>query len=354
MLKLETKKLELGFYPYTYVRASVMKSLLFRKDEYQKMLKMGFNEIAKFLQESHYRNEINQLATEYSGSDLLELALNRNLAGSFKKLINISHPNLRILINEYIKRKDIDDIKTILRGKLTGTNEKQIRASITSAGTLSYDFLISLLKKESVDDILKNNRLVDFSLLKDGIKELNEKRNLVAIENTLDKYYYSRLMQFSRLLPKEGALFRSFLLKEVEVLNILTLFRLKKAGFGKTAAKNFIIPTGQPRDSLIKSLLDVDDLEELSRALEKTEYKDAILKGIEEFRKNNSLITLEASLYKHLLKQSILFMHQHPLSIDVILGYMFAKDIEVRNLKIIVKGKQLSLSEDFIESQLVF
>ena len=354
MLKLETKKLELGFYPYTYVRASVMKSLLFKKDDYQRMLKMGFNEIAKFLQESHYRNEINQLATEYSGSDLLELALNRNLADSFKKLISISHPNLRILINEYIKRKDIDDIKTILRGKLTGANEKQIKASITSAGTLSYDFLISLLKKESIEEILKNNRLVDFSLLKDGIKELNEKRNLVAVENALDKYYYSRLMQFSRLLPKEGALFRSFLLKEVEVLNILTLFRLKKAKFEKAAAKNFIISTGQPRDSLVKSLLDVDDLEELSRALEKTEYRDAISKGIEEFRKSNSLITLEASLYKHLLKQSILFMHQHPLTIDVILGYMFAKDIEVRNLKIIVKGKQLNLGEDFIESQLVF
>src|SRR3989344_5131367 len=309
MLKLETKKLELGFYPYTYVRTSVMRSLLFSKDDYQRMLKMGFNEIAKFLQESHYRNEINQLATEYSGSDLLELALNRNLAGSFKKLINISHPNLRILINEYIKRKDIDDIKTILRGKLTATNEKQIRASITSAGTLSYDFLISLLKKESPEEILKSNRLVDFSLLKDGIKELNEKRNLVAIENVLDKHYYITLMKFSAMLPKEGALFRNFLLKEVEVLNILTLFRLKKAKFEKSAAKNFIISTGQPKDSLIKGLLDVDDLEELSRALERTEYKEIVMKGIEEFKKNNSLITLEAELYKHLLRKSILFMH---------------------------------------------
>ena len=354
MLKLETKKLKLGFYPYTYVRASVMKSLLFKKDDYHRMFKMSFNEIAKFLQESHYKNEIDQLATEYSGADLLELALNRNLAGSFKKLIRISPENLRLLINEYIKRKDIDDIKTILRGKLTGTNEKEIKASITAAGTLSYDFLISLLKKESIEEILKNNRLVDFSLLKDSIKDLNEKRSLVAVENVLDKYYYSNLMQFSRMLPKEGALFRDFLLKEVEVLNILTLFRLKKAKFEKAIAKNFIISTGQPRDSLIKGLLDIDDLEELSRALEKTEYREIVLKGIEEFKKNNSLITLEASLYKHLLKQSILFMHQHPLTIDVILGYMFAKDIEVRNLKIIVKGKQLSLSESFIESQLVF
>ena len=79
-LLLKHKKLELGTYPYTYVRTAVMKSLLFKKDDYQKMLKMGFNEIAKLLQESHYKKEINELGTEYSGSDLLEIALNRNLS----------------------------------------------------------------------------------------------------------------------------------------------------------------------------------------------------------------------------------------------------------------------------------
>ena len=119
VLELKHKKLELGKYPYTYVRTAVMKSLLFKKDDYDKMLKMGFNEIAKLLQESHYKKEINELATEHSGADLLEMALNRNLSGSFKKLIRISTSELTLLIKEYAIRKDIEDINTILRGKLT-------------------------------------------------------------------------------------------------------------------------------------------------------------------------------------------------------------------------------------------
>ena len=90
MQKLEQpKQIKLGHYPYTYVRTAVMKSLLFRKDDYQKMLKMGFSEIAKSMQESNYKKEIDVLAGEYSGADLLELALNRNLASSFKKLMRI-------------------------------------------------------------------------------------------------------------------------------------------------------------------------------------------------------------------------------------------------------------------------
>ena len=360
MLKLEEPlagqgKIKLGFYPYTYVRTVVMRSLLFRKGDYHKMLKMGFDEIAKFLQDSHYKKEINELATQYSGADLLELALNRNLAGSFKKLMRISSYELGLLVKEYAKRKDIEDIKTILRGKLTNADEKIISSSITGAGTLSYEFLASLLKKGSIEEILRNNGIVDFYLLKNGLKELNEKKSLISIENAFDKFYYSSLIQFSGMLPKEGALFRDFLLKEVEVLNILTLLRLKRAKLGREAAKNFMIFSGdKPKDSKIMSLINTDDIEQLSKAFEKTEYRALFAKGIEEFRKNGSLILLETELYKHLLKQSVLFMHQHPLSIDVILGYMFAKDIEVRNIKIIVKGKQLGLKEDFIESQLVF
>lgn len=356
MLKLEQpKSLKLGFYPYTYVRTAVMKSLLFSKEDYQKMLKMSFSEITKSLQDSHYKKEINALAHDYSGADLLELALNKNLAETFKKLIRISSKELSMLIKEYAKRKDIEDIKTILRGKFTNSDEKAIVGSITGAGTLSYEFLLSLIKKESVEEVLNSCKLADFSLFNEGLKNLKENNNLVTIENILDKYYFTSLIKFSRILPKEGELFRAFILKEVEILNILTLFRLKRTGFRKDDIKKFIISSRVSlKDSKITALANLGDLDEIAKALEKTEYKNVIEKGIREFRKSNSLIALETCLYNYLLNQSMLLLHQHPLSVDVILGYMFAKDIEVRNLRIIIKGKQLGLSEDFIESQLVY
>ena len=133
MLKLaekqkQPKRIRLGSYPYTYVRTAVMRSSLFKGGDYNKMLKMSFSEIARFLQESHYKKEINDLAAQHSGADLLELALNRNLAESFKKLIRTSPNELGILIREYAKRKDIEDIKTILRGKFTNADEKIIES----------------------------------------------------------------------------------------------------------------------------------------------------------------------------------------------------------------------------------
>ncbi len=355
MMQLEQPKiLKLGFYPYTYVRTSVMKSMLFRKEDYQRMLKMGFNEIAKLLQESSYKNEINSFAADYSGADLLELALIKSLAGSFKKLMMISPKELSLLIKQYAKRKDVEDIKTILRGKFTKSDENTIVRSITGAGTLNYEFLLSLIKKESVEDILKDNKLVDFSYFDEALKDMKEKNSLVAIENILDRNYYEQLIKFSKILPREGGLFRSFISKEVEILNILTLLRLKRAGFSRGELAKFIIQSHELGGSRIKSLANLESMDEIAKSLEGTEYEDAVANGIEEFRKSGSLIMLETRLYKHLLKHSILLLHQHPLSVNVILGYMFAKDIEVRNLKIIIKGKQLGLEEQFIESQLVF
>ena len=349
------QKLKLGFYPYTYVRTVVMRSILFKGEDYQKMIKMNFSEIAELLQESQYRKQINELAMQYSGSDLIDIALNRNLAASFKKLMQISSPELRVLVREYAKRSDIEDIKTIIRGKFTNAAEKDILRSITGAGTLDYGFLVSLMQSSSIEEVLKNNRIVDFSFFKDALNELGAKNSIAYIENVFDRQYYTQLIQFSAALPKQGELFRDFLFKEAEMLNLLTLLRLRKAKFPKDMIKNFLIPMrGSPKGSRILSLLNLEEIDQILRALENTEYKNIVVKGMENFQKSNSLIALETGIYKHLLGQSALFMHQHPLSIDVILGYMFAKEIEVRNLRIIVKGKQLGLGEQFIEEQLVF
>ena len=125
----------------------------------------------------------------------------------------------------------------------------------------------------------------------------------------------------------------------------------------KRLIKEHLIFTGfagkRSKDALLLQLLKASDFDEVERILEKTKYKNAIKQGFEEFRKNNSLIKLEITLKKYLMKMSSLLIHQHPLSVDIILGYMLAKDVEVKNLKMLTKGKQLGIEEDFLAEQVV-
>ena len=348
------KKLRLSFYPYTYVRTTVMRTLLLKEDHYNKILKMDFNEIARFLEETTYKRSIDRLASRLSGAELIDAALNSDLAESFAKLRRISSDELRLLIDEYLKRKDIEDIKTILRGKFTKAEDKIIENSLQAVGVLSREFLVSLIKKESVESVLKILGPIGFLSFKKPIEALKKEDGLAEIENELDRQYYDGILEFAQSLPRQGGIFRDFLVREIEIKNLLAVLKLKKAGIDKNKIQDFLFLTDNLNYKNLLLKLANSDISSMPKLLEKSDYKELIKSGLKSYEATGSLIELEASLYKYLLKRSVLLLHQNPLSIDVILGYMFAKDIEVKNLKLIVKAKQLGLDNDFIEKQMVF
>ena len=94
------------------------------------------------------------------------------------------------------------------------------------------------------------------------------------------------------------------------------------------------------------------DVVGIIKELENTDFKDVVEKYSKESEKVN-FTNLEIDLDKFLLEQSRKLIKQHPMSVDVILGYMFLKDLEVKNLTRIIKAKQLGLTEDFIEKTIV-
>jgi len=349
--KKKSKKIKLGIYPYTYVRAIVMRSLLLKKEDYDKLMKMSLNEIANFLQDSKYKEEINELATNYSGAELIERALNKNLIKSFNKLKKISPDNLNLLINAYLKREDIFNIKTILRGKHTKTDDKEIESLLLPVGTLSQEFLSELLKMQTIEEILKNLKIIDFKKLQKAYESFKANNMLIEIENVLDKYYYNEILKFLEAIPKQGKLFKEFLEAEIDILNLIIILRLKRENLDKEEIKKYLLM--EKIDDYSKKLLDSKDMEEFLSLLEKSKYKHVLKEAIKRVSEDKSIIPIEMMLYKYLLEKSVLLQHQHPLSIDIILGYMFAKEIETRNLRVIVKGKQLGLSDEFIENELV-
>lgn len=344
-------EIKLGIYPYTYVRIIVMKSKLLKKKSYDKLMKMSMNEIAQFLQESEYKEEINELAADYSGAELVERALNKNLTSSFNKLKKISPDELNLLINAYLKREDIFNIKTILRGKYTKTDDKEIESLLLPVGTLNQEFLLGLLKKESIEEILKSLRIVNFKYLKNAYEDFKKSNMLIEIENALDRYYYHNLLKFLEDIPKQGKLFKEFLEAEINIRNTITILRLKKENLKKKEIEKYLFL--KKNDISFNKLLDSRDIDDLLSLLGKSKYKHLLKEAIKKSGIEKSIIPIEMALYKHLLKKAVLLQHQHPLSIDIILSYMFAKEIETRNLRVIVKGKQLNLSNEFIEEQLV-
>lgn len=345
------KRVRLGTYPYTYARVSAMKSKLLRKDDYQKLLKMKVNEIAKFLQETEYKKEIDEMAVSFSGIDLIEISLNKNLVRAFNKLKRISEGDLTFLIEAYLHRKDMMNLKTIFRGKFTKADNSYVESLLMPVGVLSKEYFLTLLKKESVEDIAKAIRFIDLS---HAVKVFKESKNLFEIENKLDRYYYETLLTFTKKIPGQGSLFKEFLENEIDILNIKTILRLKREGMPAKEIERYVFFSGArlKKQALLK-LAHLPDVAAVIASLKKYGYAKLLDEGEERLKKEKSLIDIEIQLNHYLLDRAGLLLHQNPLSIDVILGYMFAKEVEIRNLKTLIKGKQLGLDEDFISKELV-
>jgi len=335
--------------PYTYARICVMRSRLLTKEDYHKLLKMGLNEIISFLQGSEYKKAIDEFGVKYSGVELMEMALNKNLVNTWNKLKRISSKEVGMLMDAYLERADLWNIKTILRGLHTNTKPELIAPMLLPAGQLTSQELEIFFKSESVEDFLKKLGAVGikFESLSSAFETFKSKNTIVDIENFLDREYYNRMIEFSKTIPSEGKLFKNFLETEIEITNMMNLLRLKRAGIDKHAIKTYVI--GKSTET-IKKLIDADNKEDSTKLLSQAGVSETALNT---FTSSNSLVDIEIDLGKSLLKKTRLLLHQHPLSVDVILGYMFAKEIEVKNLKMLLKSRQLRLSDEFIEQQIV-
>jgi len=353
-------KVRLGFSPYTYARVAAMKSMLFKKGDYDKILKMGPIEALRFLQDTHYKKEMEEFDISSKGIKNIDAALNASLMRSFMKLYIISDLKMQRVISTYLLRYDLENIKMILRSKFTKVNIEEVEPLLYSSLHYSKEFMKQLLSKNSGEEVLNSIDFLKKEKVRAAIKRYSNKKNnsqniltqrignfagldLFEMENMLDVYYLELLWQFSSTLGGQGKKVAMFLHQEIEATNIKTIIKLKLAKYKGDIFSYLVHPS-----RFVLHLASMEkELGEMVRFLH--QHKFTSLTGEEK----DLLPRLEIDLDVSLLKKEQLLMHQSLLSANSILGYLFAKEIEVRNLKALVKGKKLGVDEKYLEQLLV-
>ncbi|MFH0875996.1 MAG: ATP synthase A1 subunit C [archaeon] len=348
------KKIKLDFDPYSFARVSVMSTALISANDYKKLIKMKFAELIKYLEESDYREEIDRLAIKYTGALLIEKALNENLIKTYKKLQRISNPGTNSMIAQYIKRKDFWNIKTIARAKNKAMPLNEIKDMLLPIGLLDEKKLDLLLKKNTVREIIEESGYANVKDMAKALKFYEENKSLSLVENALDKEYYRSSVDYAAMLPDDAKAYKEFLLSEVDLVNIETIIKLKKLGLKQDEIADCLVQGGlllENKDLL--SLIAAKDMKELFKEINKMPYRGAIKKSFENCNENSSLAAISSAIDNYLFSKTMQLHYKFSLSINTVIGYMFAKEIEIKNLFTIIKSKQLSLGEGFIEPLLI-
>ncbi|HLD33181.1 MAG TPA: V-type ATPase subunit [Candidatus Nanoarchaeia archaeon] len=323
-------KLRLGFYPYTYARVAVMKSRLLKKQQLHTYLKMGIHELMRALQDGEYKAEMSELHPEKNTLVQLESALNRNMMRTFVKLKRISDDKVQHVLSIYFLRHDIENVKTIVRAKAAGAPAEEITPYLLPSINHPDELYVSLAGKESVADVIE--------ALPFHVDVGDKADDLLYVENKLDRYYIDQLFFLSKNLAGQGNVFRAFIQAELENLNIKIVLRLLRAGLHSGDIQKLLIYPSQP-------ILDA-----LGHDISETLQKLAALGIVKDV---SDYLAVEMEIDTQLLKREAQLMHQYPLTVNVILGFMLAKEIEVRNLKILLKGKKLNIDNAQLERLVV-
>jgi len=333
-------------YAYITGRVRAMKTKLIPGEMYSRMLSMDTSEIARYLEETQYKDEIDALSKDYSGAELIEHATFANLAKTYRKLLEVSIDEPSFLILEYLRRWDIWNIKTILRGKFYGASDAEIMKYLVPAGELSEEFLAELAKKETVQEVISAFDGTDYA---SALAQYDGK-NLASVENALDKLYYFRMERaVGGTLSVGGGLLLKYVRREIDIRNLITLFRMNKAGIDAAVVQENLIPGGKLYDELVR--MAGQPFGEFLRGLGGYPFWSSI--SDIATADIDAISRIEARLRAYLVRYAWALSNYHPLSILPVLGYMVSKETEVANIRKIVLGKEAGLPAELLEEQVV-
>lgn len=349
---------------YVNARVRSRRASLFADEDYRKLIRMGPSEIARFMEETEYEREINALGTRFSGVDLIEYALNQNLAKHFDDLLEWSDGRLYDLISRYLRKFDVWNLKTIIRGIYTDTDSEEIETDLIRAGELDDRTLDRLLEVDTIEDAIEIlSGTLFYEPLSGAYAEFEETETLVALENALDREFYEHLLEDvgqspgqlqPQTLPQEGPMGRyvEFLQAEIDFRNARNALRLARSGADLDPAAYYIDGGVLFDESDLNRLVaDYDEL--VDHIAENKRYGDRLSGALGRLRDADSLIQFEHALDAALLEYADTLSSIYPVSISAVLSYILAKEREVENIRAIARGREVGLTESEIEEELV-
>ncbi|MHC3438116.1 V-type ATP synthase subunit C [Natrialbaceae archaeon A-gly3] len=339
---------------YVSARVRTRRAALFADEDYRKLVRMGPSGIARFMEESEYEREINELGTRFSGVDLIEYALNRNLAKHFRDLLEWSEGRIYDLIARYLRKFDVWNVKTIIRGIYTDTPADEIRTDLIRAGELDDSTLDQLLEVDTIEDVIE---VLDGTVYHDPLEaayeEYEETGALIPLENALDREFYENLLEdLGRPSEGPGAKYVEFLEAEIDFRNARNALRLARSGADLDPA-NYYIEGGVLFDKAELSRLVADPDELVDHIADNKRYGNRLSGALGQLRDADSLIQFEHALDGALLQYADTLSSIYPVSVSSVLSYILAKEREVENIRAIARGREVGLSESEIEEELV-
>lgn len=317
-------------------RLRVLETRLLDKAKIDRMIDGdSANEALKVLQESEYAG----VMTGVKRPEDYEMVLARELKRVYELMYDASP--VKSLVDIMSIKYDYHNIKVILKGMFL---QKDFSHMLIPVGMIDVQTL-----KHSIE----NNNLGDLNeTMKEGIikaKEVfEETKDPQVIDIILDNTMFKEMREIAKQIDDKFV--DKYVKVTIDSTNIKTLLRVKKQKKDKDFLEEVIIEGGEiDKDTLISMLYDAP--ENISNKLAFTDYGEMIKLGIEDFTKSGSVNELERLVDNYIMNM-MKEAKYIPFGVEPLLAYIYAKETEIKIVRIIMVGKLNNISGEVIRERL--
>ena len=317
-------------------RIWVLETRLLDKSKVERMIEASSaSEVLRILNETEYSNVSANVKRPEDYDEILAAELKRvyDLVYEISPVKDV----VKIMILKY----DYHNAKVLLKEKVLG---KDLSSMLIKLGNLD---LIEVKRKIDSDNLRSLNGTLGKGI-QEAMKAFEETKDPQKIDIIIDKYMYKELVEINKALNYK---FIDNLVKAmIDSTNIRTLLRIKKQNKGRDFAQEVIVDGGAIDSDKLISLLN-ESPENIMSKLQSTIYSDLIREGFDGY-----IATESASLLEKLSDNYIMELMKNSKLVtfgpEKLLSYIYAKETEIKVIRIIMVGKLNNIAEEVIRERL--
>lgn len=323
-------------YAYAVGRVRAMETRLLDRGKIDRMVEAkSAEEALKVLGETEYAEYLADLDGVHDYEKILDAELRR----VYLELRKIS-PDPE-LIGLFARKFDYHNIKVLF--KAAKLNEKRDELLVGEVGNIP----VGELARAVSDDDYRNLP----PQMRQAAEKLAEAFRLEPDPQLVDLLFDRAMYQeLAETLDKLGSPFlKDYFTYLIDLLNLKSYLRVKRAGRSREFLEQALLPGGGVDVAKLVQL--VEPLEVLVDRLMYSRYSRVIEEGIQSYQKTDTLTRYEKLaddfLLKHIKQAKYLVFGPEPL-----VGYLLAKENEIKMIRIIMVGKINQLPTEEIKERL--
>ncbi|MGB4481000.1 MAG: V-type ATP synthase subunit C [Caldicoprobacterales bacterium] len=322
---------------YAAAHIFALENKLLSRDRVERMVEApSASEALKVLSETEYAASVSELDQPHDYEKMLAKEIHR-----MYDFFQTMSPDPEIT-NLFFVKYDFHNLKVLLKARYLDREEDE--PLIETGGTLPLNVLKEAIEEE------------DYTKLPDYIRETIEEVNQVMtfrvdpqkIAAILDRAMYRHIFNVCR--EKNNNFVLEYFTLQADLINIRTFLRVKKINQPFEFLKGLLLPGSQLGEDFFFEMME-EPVEHIADRLSSQKYTKVVEQGVEAYLNTGSLSTYERLMDDFLLK-FVKASRWNPLGLEPIIGYLLAKENEIRIIRIIMVGKINNLPSPIIRERL--